>query len=140
MCLAPSDMSSLCTSVVPDPYNIMAHVWCGWVGIRGVAARTSGSDFLKGLLLKLLSPNPSEEGHLVWCHCPHVVSWLSLTDHFGLFSPLPVLCLPGDDCLRSECVLQLPSLARRGQQRGHESDGWGLLLSQLCCGLSHGKS
>lgn len=72
-----------------------------------------------------------------WCHCSHVVSWLSLTDHLGLFSPPPVLCLSGDDCLRSECFLQLPGLARSGQQRGHESDGWGLLLSQLCCGLSH---
>ncbi|EDL87329.1 plasma membrane proteolipid [Rattus norvegicus] len=48
------------------------------------------------------------------------------------------LCLSGDDCLRTECFLQLPGLARSGQQRGHESDGWGLLLSQLCCDLSHG--
>lgn len=72
-----------------------------------------------------------------WCHCPHLVPWLSLTDHLGLFSLPPVLCLSGNDCLRSECFLQLPGLARSGQQRGHESDGWGLLLSQLCCGLSH---
>lgn len=66
-----------------------------------------------------------------------MVSLLSLTDHLGIFSsPLPVFCLSGDDCLWSECFLQLPGLARSGQQCSYKSDGWGLLLSQLSRGLS----
>jgi hypothetical protein len=45
-----------------------------------------------------------------------------------------ILCLSGDDRLWCERFLQLPGLARSGQQRSHQSNGWWLCLSHLCFG------
>lgn len=50
------------------------------------------------------------------------------TDDSALVSSLSVLFMFSDDCLRSECFLQLPGLARSRQQCSHQSDGRRLRL------------
>lgn len=70
------------------------------------------------LLLVSLSPHPSPEPR-----CRRLSR--------GVSSPLSVLLGLGDDRLWTERFLQLPGLARRRQQCGHQSDGWRLCLNHL---------
>ena len=84
-----------------------------------------------------------------WCGCQGSAFWLTEGPRVSLSAPpclvpvslsqlllssLSVLFLFSDDCLWSECFLQLPGLARSRQQCSHQSDGWWLCLSHLCHG------
>lgn len=91
-----------------------------------MAARATGPGSLRGPRVHCQPVPGCPPGAFITVTTPPLCH---AADDSALLFSLSVFLVFSDDCLWSECFLQLPGLARSGQQCSHQSDGWWLLLN-----------